>query len=81
MRCDLIAGLAGHRYGVGLHLQILRTVKIAMIPCLAHFGCRQIKIPTSLGLKSAKWITAMFVSKRLARGLWEHRGYSWFAGV
>jgi DMSO/TMAO reductase YedYZ molybdopterin-dependent catalytic subunit len=57
------------------------TVKICHDALPAHFGCRQMKIPTRLGLKSAKWITAMFVSKRLARGLWQHRGYGWFPGV
>ena len=54
MRCDLIAGLAGHRYGVGLHLQILRTIKICDDTLPALFGCPQIRIPTRLGLKSAK---------------------------
>ena len=33
------------------------TIKICHDALPAHFGCRPMKIPTRLGLKSAKWIT------------------------
>ena len=81
VRSDLIADWLGVDMASTLHLRILCTVKICDDTLLAHFGCHQMRIPTRLGLKSANWITAMFVSKCLARGLWEHRGYSWFTGV
>jgi DMSO/TMAO reductase YedYZ molybdopterin-dependent catalytic subunit len=76
-----IRRLLWYKAFLSLKQEAVLTVKICHDTLPAHFGCCQIKIPTRLGLKRAKWITAMFVSKRLARGLWEHRGYSWFAGV
>src|SRR5262249_57878876 len=40
----------------------------------------KLRIPTKLGFKNPKWITAIFVTNRFPGGFWEDRGYSWFAG-
>jgi hypothetical protein len=63
-----------------LHLQIFRTSRFATRSGWRIFACPR-GISTELGLKSAKWIIAMFMSRRLSSGLREHRTYDSFAGV
>jgi DMSO/TMAO reductase YedYZ molybdopterin-dependent catalytic subunit len=41
----------------------------------------KLRIPTKLGFKNPKWITAMYVTNRFPGGFWEDRGYNWFSGV
>ena len=41
----------------------------------------KLRIPTKLGFKNPKWITAMYVTNRFPGGFWEDRGYNWFGGV
>jgi len=48
---------------------------------LAHGAPARIVIPTKLGYKSAKWITAINVTDKNPGGYWEDQGYDWFAGI
>lgn len=41
----------------------------------------KVRIPTKLGFKNPKWITAMYVTDREPNGFWEDRGYNWFSGI
>ena len=41
----------------------------------------KLRLPTKLGFKNPKWITAVYVTNRFPGGFWEDRGYNWFAGV
>ncbi len=40
----------------------------------------KIRIPTKLGFKGPKWVTAMYVTNRFPGGFWSDRGYNWFSG-
>ncbi len=40
----------------------------------------KIRIPTKLGFKGPKWVTAMYVTNRYPGGFWSDRGYNWFSG-
>jgi DMSO/TMAO reductase YedYZ molybdopterin-dependent catalytic subunit len=65
-----------------LHPQTLLTLKISDEILPARFGYPlKLRIPTKLGFKNPKWITAMFVTNRFPGGFWEDRGYNWFSGV
>ena len=65
-----------------LHPQTLLTFKISDEILPPRFGYPlKLRIPTKLGFKNPKWITAMFVTNRFPSGFWEDRGYNWFAGV
>ena len=39
------------------------------------------RIPTKLGFKNPKHITAMYVQNNDAGGYWENQGYNWFSGL
>ena len=65
-----------------LHPQTLLTFKISDQILAPKYGYPlKLRIPTKLGFKNPKWITAMYVSNRFPGGFWEDRGYNWFAGV
>jgi DMSO/TMAO reductase YedYZ molybdopterin-dependent catalytic subunit len=40
----------------------------------------KLRIPTKLGFKNPKWLTAIYVTNRMPGGFWEDRGYNWFSG-
>jgi DMSO/TMAO reductase YedYZ molybdopterin-dependent catalytic subunit len=40
----------------------------------------KVRIPTKLGFKNPKWVTAIYVTNRMPGGFWEDRGYNWFSG-
>ena len=40
----------------------------------------KIRIPTKLGFKNPKWVTALYVTNQQPGGLWTDRGYNWFSG-
>ena len=48
---------------------------------LAHGAPARIVMPTKLGYKSAKWVTAITVTEKNTGGYWEDQGYDWFAGI
>jgi DMSO/TMAO reductase YedYZ molybdopterin-dependent catalytic subunit len=65
-----------------LHPQTLLTFKISDEILALRYGYPlKLRIPTKLGFKNPKWITAMFVTNRFPGGFWEDRGYNWFAGA
>jgi DMSO/TMAO reductase YedYZ molybdopterin-dependent catalytic subunit len=65
-----------------LHPQTFLTFKISDETLAPKYGYPlKLRIPTKLGFKNPKWITAMFVTNRFAGGFWEDRGYNWFGGV
>jgi len=41
----------------------------------------KIRIPTKLGFKNPKWVTAMYVTNTEPHGFWTDRGYNWFSGI
>jgi DMSO/TMAO reductase YedYZ molybdopterin-dependent catalytic subunit len=41
----------------------------------------RLKVPTKLGFKQPKWITAMEVTNVYPGGYWEDAGYNWFSGL
>jgi len=65
-----------------LHPQTFLTFKISDEILAPKYGYPlKLRIPTKLGFKNPKWITAMFVTNRFPGGFWEDRGYNWFSGV
>jgi DMSO/TMAO reductase YedYZ molybdopterin-dependent catalytic subunit len=40
----------------------------------------RMRIPTKLGFKNPKYITAVFVTNTYPGGYWEDQGYNWFSG-
>jgi DMSO/TMAO reductase YedYZ molybdopterin-dependent catalytic subunit len=65
-----------------LHPQTLLTFKTSDESLAPRYGYPlRLRIPTKLGFKNPKWITAIYVTNRFPGGFWEDRGYNWFAGV
>jgi DMSO/TMAO reductase YedYZ molybdopterin-dependent catalytic subunit len=65
-----------------LHPQTIMAVTAgdAVLPDQFGFPLK-IRIPTKLGFKNPKWVTAMYVTNLRPRGFWSDRGYNWFSGV
>ena len=40
----------------------------------------KLRVPTKLGFKNPKHITAIFVTNEYPGGYWEDKGYNWFSG-
>jgi DMSO/TMAO reductase YedYZ molybdopterin-dependent catalytic subunit len=65
-----------------LHPQTILAFKISDEILAPRYGYPlKLRIPTKLGFKNPKWITAIYVTNRLPGGFWEDRGYNWFGGV
>ncbi len=64
-----------------LHPQTLLTFRYAdeILPLKYGFPMK-LRIPTKLGFKNPKHITAMFVTNEYPGGYWEDQGYNWFSG-
>ena len=64
-----------------LHPQTLLTLRYAdeILPPKYGFPMK-LRIPTKLGFKNPKHITAMFVTNEYPGGYWEDQGYNWFSG-
>ena len=64
-----------------LHPQTLIATGFADGPLAPKYGFPfKIRVPTKLGFKNPKWVTAMYVTNRFPGGFWEDRGYNWFSG-
>ncbi len=65
-----------------LHPQTQLTLKFEhkTLPTAYGFPVR-IRIPTKLGFKNPKYVTAMWVQNNDAGGYWENQGYNWFSGL
>jgi DMSO/TMAO reductase YedYZ molybdopterin-dependent catalytic subunit len=65
-----------------LHPQTIMAVTAGDDVLPAKFGFPlKIRVPTKLGFKNPKWVTAMYVTNTRPRGFWSDRGYNWFSGV
>jgi DMSO/TMAO reductase YedYZ molybdopterin-dependent catalytic subunit len=65
-----------------LHPQTQLTLKYdhQVLPRAYGFPIK-IRIPTKLGFKNPKYVTAMWVQNNDAGGYWENQGYNWFSGL
>ena len=65
-----------------LHPQTQMTLKFAddVLPRKYGFPMK-IRMPTKLGFKNPKYVTAMHVTNKDLGGYWEDRGYNWFSGL
>ncbi len=65
-----------------LHPQTLMAFALSGETLQPKYGYPfKVRIPTKLGFKNPKWITAMYVTDREPNGFWEDRGYNWFSGI
>jgi DMSO/TMAO reductase YedYZ molybdopterin-dependent catalytic subunit len=65
-----------------LHPQTQLTLKFDHQTLPAAYGFPiKIRIPTKLGFKNPKYVTAMWVQNNDAGGYWENQGYNWFSGL
>lgn len=61
--------------------QTILTLDFDGSPLDPPFGApMRLRMPTKLGYKSAKYLSAMFVTNQYPSGYWEKQGYDWFAG-
>jgi DMSO/TMAO reductase YedYZ molybdopterin-dependent catalytic subunit len=65
-----------------LHPQTIMAVTAgdAVLPTRFGFPLK-IRMPTKLGFKNPKWVTALYVTNRRPPGFWSDRGYNWFGGI
>lgn len=65
-----------------LHPQTLLTLSYDGETLPAQYGFpMKLRMPTKLGYKNPKHITAIFVTNEYPGGYWENEGYPWFGGV
>jgi DMSO/TMAO reductase YedYZ molybdopterin-dependent catalytic subunit len=64
-----------------LHPQTLLAFRFAdqVLPPKYGFPMK-LRIPTKLGFKNPKHISAIFVTNQYPGGYWEDKGYNWFSG-
>ena len=64
-----------------LHAQTLLTFRFGdeLLPVAYGFPMK-LRMPTKLGFKNPKHITAIFVTNDYPGGYWEDQGYNWFSG-
>ncbi len=64
-----------------LHPQTQLSFKYAGATLPPKYGFpMKLRIPTKLGFKNPKHITALFVTNENPGGYWEDKGYNWFSG-
>ncbi len=65
-----------------LHPQTQLTLKFDnnILPQAYGYPIR-VRIPTKLGFKNPKYVTALWVQNNDAGGYWEDQGYNWFSGL
>jgi len=64
-----------------LHPQTLLTLSYAGETLPRAYGFpMKLRMPTKLGYKNPKYITALYVTNRYPGGYWEDQGYNWFGG-
>ena len=65
-----------------LHPQTIMAVTAGSTVLPDRFGFPlKIRIPTKLGFKNPKWVTAINVTNTKPQGFWTDRGYNWFSGI
>ena len=64
-----------------LHPQTLLTFWFADQVLPAQYGFpMKLRMPTKLGFKNPKHITALYVTNTYPGGYWEDQGYNWYSG-
>ncbi len=64
-----------------LQPQTILALDFEKKPLPSGFGYPlRLRIPTKLGFKNPKFITALFVTNDYPGGYWEDQGYNWFSG-
>jgi DMSO/TMAO reductase YedYZ molybdopterin-dependent catalytic subunit len=64
-----------------LHPQTILALEFLGKPLTPEWGAPvRLRIPTKLGFKSAKNISAISVTNTYPGGYWEDQGYNWFSG-
>jgi len=64
-----------------LHSQTLLTLRYADQTLPPEYGFpMKLRMPTKLGYKNPKHITAIYVTNEYPGGYWEDQGYNWFGG-
>jgi DMSO/TMAO reductase YedYZ molybdopterin-dependent catalytic subunit len=64
-----------------LHPQTLLALEFLGAPLTPDWGAPvRLRIPTKLGFKSAKNLSAIIVTNVYPGGYWEDQGYNWFSG-
>jgi DMSO/TMAO reductase YedYZ molybdopterin-dependent catalytic subunit len=64
-----------------LHPQTQLTLRFGDQVLPAQYGFpMKLRMPTKLGFKNPKHITAMFVTNEYPGGYWEDQGYNWYSG-
>ena len=64
-----------------LHPQTQLTLRFGDEILPAQYGFpMKLRIPTKLGFKNPKHITALFVTNEYPGGYWEDQGYNWYSG-
>ena len=72
----------GTDMATALHPQTIMAVTAGDDILPAKFGFPlKIRMPTKLGFKNPKWVTALYVTNTRPRGFWTDRGYNWFSGI
>ncbi|OYV34100.1 MAG: molybdopterin-binding protein [Rhodospirillales bacterium 20-64-7] len=65
-----------------LHPQTIMAYQLSDQILPAKYGFPfKIRIPTKLGFKNPKFVTALYVTNRNPGGFWVDRGYNWFSGI
>jgi DMSO/TMAO reductase YedYZ molybdopterin-dependent catalytic subunit len=64
-----------------LHPQTQLTLRFADQVLPAQYGFpMKLRMPTKLGFKNPKHVTALFVTNDYPGGYWEDQGYNWYSG-
>ena len=65
-----------------LHPQTLLALRFRDTVLPPKYGFpMKLRVPTKLGFKNPKHITAITVTNEFPGGFWEKCGYNWFSGV
>jgi DMSO/TMAO reductase YedYZ molybdopterin-dependent catalytic subunit len=65
-----------------LHPQTIMAFQLSDQTLPVEYGFPfKIRIPTKLGFKNPKFVTAIYVTNRNPGGFWVDRGYNWFSGI
>jgi DMSO/TMAO reductase YedYZ molybdopterin-dependent catalytic subunit len=65
-----------------LHPQTIMAFSLGSKTLPTEYGFPfKIRIPTKLGFKNPKFVTAIYVTNRNPGGFWPDRGYNWFSGI
>ena len=87
MRAHYVGFKCADRYyssidmATALHPQTLLATGFRGAPLPDKYGFPvKLRVPTKLGFKNPKHITAIFVTNDYPGGWWEDQGYNWFSG-